>query len=241
MRRALLTGVMAALLAAPPRAQAAEPAPLSAASATWLRDTVRPLGARTSLAIVLGGAALGAACTSFEDADASARALQGAPWDRLSDVGNAYGELPVISSTAVLLYAAGRWSGHAPLRDAGFDAMRALCVSGAAVGVLKLSVKRTRPDGGRHSFPSGHTAAAMAMAPVITRHLGWRFGVPAHALALMAGMGRIEDRRHHLSDVVWGGTIGLTAGLAARQPRRGTPTSVGLLLDEDRIGCVLHF
>ncbi len=235
--------ILLALGLAPGVAAAADPAPpsLTAASAAWLRDTARPLGSRSTLALVLTGAALGAACTSFEDADASARALQRAPWDRLSDVGNAYGELPVITGTAVLLYAAGRWSGHGPLRDAGFDAMRALGVSGATVGVLKMSVKRARPDGGRHSFPSGHSAAAFAMAPVITEHLGWRFGVPAYGLAVMTGVGRIEDRRHHLSDVVWGGTIGLAAGLAESRPRRGTSTSLGLLLNEDRIGCVLHF
>jgi membrane-associated phospholipid phosphatase len=119
--------------------------------------------------------------------------------------------------------------------------MRALAVTGAAVGTLKLVVKRDRPDGGRHSFPSGHAAASMAMAPVITRHLGWRFGLPAYALAAFTGMGRIQERRHHLSDVVWGASIGLAAGIAESQPRPGSALSFEPLLTGDRIGCELHF
>ena len=219
---------------------AASSAPLAPARA-WLADTWRPLPTPRSLAILATGAALGAACTGFEDADASARALEHGPLHALGTFGNAYGELPVISGTALLLYGAGRWSGHTALRETGFDAMRALAVTGATVGVLKVVVKRERPDGGRHSFPSGHAAATMALAPVVTRHLGWRFGAPAYALALFTGMGRIQDRRHHLSDVVWGSTLGLTAGIAASQPRSTTSLSYEPFVSGDRIGCALHF
>jgi len=218
---------------------------LTSAARTWLLDAVRPVATRRSLAIVLSGAVAGAACTGFEDAEAYATGLDRSPWNELGGIGNAYGEAPGVAGVALLLYAAGRWGHRDALRDAGFHSMRALCVSAATVGVLKLTVERERPNGEPHSFPSGHAAVTTALAPVLTRHLGWRVGVPAYSLAALSCFGRIEDRRHHLSDVVWGATIGLTVGLAeSATPGRGgdaASASFSPYVSARRIGCSLRF
>ncbi len=240
-RPMLIPFLLATQLAFTATSSAPAPAPTMDAARAWIADTWRPLPTRRSLAILCTGAALGIASHQVEDAEASARALADSPLHGPARIGNAYGEIPVVTGTALLFYGAGIASGREDLRTTGFEGVRALVVSGAVVGGLKLAVKRTRPDGGRHSFPSGHAAATMALAPVITRHLGWRLGGPAYGLAVLSGIGRIQERRHHLSDVVWGATIGLAAGVAESQPRRGDRVSFEPFLDGDRIGCAIHF
>ena len=49
---------------------------------------------------------------------------------------------------------------------------------------LKYAVKKRRPDGSdNHSFPSAHTSMAFVDASFVMRRYGWKFGVPAYALA----------------------------------------------------------
>jgi membrane-associated phospholipid phosphatase len=85
-------------------------------------------------------------------------------------------------------------------------------LSSAVVWAIKPTVNATRPDGGRYSFPSGHTAAAFSVAPVIARHLGCKAGLAAYTVASLTGLARMEDRRHYLSDVLFGAAIGIAAG-----------------------------
>jgi membrane-associated phospholipid phosphatase len=77
---------------------------------------------------------------------------------------------------------------------------------------LKVAVGAKRPDGGPYSFPSGHTATAFAAAPIVARRLGPVAGCAAYALAGLTGLARIEDRRHHVEDVLVGAAIGIIAG-----------------------------
>lgn len=195
-----------------------------------VRDSAEPLLTRRTLAIVSTGAALAALATTFEDPAATARALDRAPWDPPADIGNVYGNGLLLSTGAVALWTGGAWSGDVNLRDAGFDAVRSLGVTFAAVAALKLALRRTRPDGGAYSFPSGHSAGAFAVAPVLARHFGRRVAVPAYVLAVMTGMGRLEDRRHYLSDVVFGAALGTAAGLAysSAGSTTGKPVSMSL-------------
>jgi membrane-associated phospholipid phosphatase len=51
-----------------------------------------------------------------------------------------------------------------------------------------------------------------ATASVLHGEYGWRVGLPAYAIASWVGASRIEKRRHYLSDVVAGATIGILAG-----------------------------
>ena len=54
---------------------------------------------------------------------------------------------------------------------------------------LKYAIDSERPDGGGHSFPSGHTAAAFAGASFIARRYGWRLGLPAYGAASFVAFG----------------------------------------------------
>lgn len=102
--------------------------------------------------------------------------------------------------------------------------------AGLAAGGLKLLAGRTRPmfcnllindagatfvswlplygDGHTHqSFPSAHTATAVAFALMLSRlypHGRWLFCTAA----LLVGVQRIQCGAHFLSDVVWGAAAG---------------------------------
>jgi hypothetical protein len=119
------------------------------------------------------------------------------------------------------LAAYGRLRGATGATELARDLALAWALAGGTTGVLKVTVNRTRPGGGDHSFPSGHTATAFCAAPVLSGRFGWRVGVPAYLVASAVALGRMEDRRHYLSDVVAGAAIGIAAGtwVASRRTR----------------------
>ena len=66
------------------------------------------------------------------------------------------------------------------------------------------------------SFPSGHTAAAVAFASGVSRVMP-AAGAPLHALAALVGYSRVHTGVHYPGDVVAGAVIGAAiAGLTAR-------------------------
>ena len=93
--------------------------------------------------------------------------------------------------------------------------------------MLKRSLTRARPDSAivgfealaanpdQFSFPSGHTAAAMAVAVAFA---GEPFGLGPLALLLGVGIGlsRVYLGAHYPLDVAAGGILGVFGGLAAR-------------------------
>ena len=64
------------------------------------------------------------------------------------------------------------------------------------------------------SFPSGHTAAAFAVATVITRRYHTHRWVPfvAYGVAGAIGFSRVSLSAHFLSDVFFGGALGYSVG-----------------------------
>ncbi|HKW42197.1 MAG TPA: phosphatase PAP2 family protein [Gemmatimonadales bacterium] len=107
----------------------------------------------------------------------------------------------------------------------GLTALLANAGSHLLVQVLKRAVARARPcdAGGRplalvdlpdaHSFPSGHAAAATAVA--VTVALGHPVIAPvALPLAATVAYSRVALRVHHISDVLAGATLGLAGAIA---------------------------
>ena len=112
--------------------------------------------------------------------------------------------LPAVAVLATALHRDG---------EGGREFARAFLSTMAVVYGLKATVDRRRPDGGLHSFPSGHTASAAAGAAFLERRYGWRYGVPAYAAAAFVGYSRVEARRHFTSDVLVGGALGIGANV----------------------------
>ena len=73
---------------------------------------------------------------------------------------------------------------------------------------LKYSINKKRPNGGKHSFPSGHTSAAFQGASFIHKRYGLKYAIPAYLGATFVGYSRVDCDAHYTSDVIAGAVIG---------------------------------
>lgn len=84
---------------------------------------------------------------------------------------------------------------------------------------LKHIVLKPRPDGSDNlSFPSGHTTLAFSGASFIQKRYGWKYGIPAYALASYVGYTRIQAQKHDGWDVLAGATIGIGTSYIFTKP-----------------------
>lgn len=167
--------------------------------------------ARTALILSLGGLAALWAHDEDDPAD-MVRVLDQAHWDVPADVGNVYGSGWVIGGASLVVFSVGKIGGHEKAAALGGDMCESLLLTGVVSTTVKYAVNRQRPSGGGLSFPSGHTAAAFCLVPVLGHHLGWKVAVPAMIIAGATAAGRMEDMHHFLSDVVFGAAVGLACG-----------------------------
>jgi membrane-associated phospholipid phosphatase len=79
----------------------------------------------------------------------------------------------------------------------------------ATTYLLKYTVKKKRPNGGGHSFPSGHTASAFSGASFIHAKYGLKYGLLAYAGATFVGYSRLHANAHWREDVYAGAIIGI--------------------------------
>ena len=113
-------------------------------------------------------------------------------------------------------------------RSVGLATLLGNALSHALVQVLKRTVQRSRPCDAAgaplalvelpdpFSFPSGHAAAAFAVAVPIA--LAWPTLAPlALALGGYVGYSRVALRVHHLTDVLAGVALGAAGALVAMQ------------------------
>lgn len=152
--------------------------------------------------------------------DGAVKALGAAA--ELSDQEPLYAAAAGVLITAVVMRDGPTWR-------TGTRILAAHMLATALRGVVKAMVDRTRPDAaarrgdyvlreGRrqdsdfNSFPSGHTAGAVAVAMAVGRdHPGARWS--AFALASLTGAAQIVRSRHYVTDVVAGAAIGIAAEL----------------------------
>jgi len=80
---------------------------------------------------------------------------------------------------------------------------------------LKRTLEITRPNGGEHSFPSGHTATAFFGAHLLAKssfvqEKPW-IGYVGYGLASSTALLRLANNEHWLSDVLVGAGIGIAS------------------------------
>jgi undecaprenyl-diphosphatase len=109
-------------------------------------------------------------------------------------------------------------------RRLGLAMLLANAASHLAVQILKRLVQRPRPcDAAGHplalvplpdpfSFPSGHSAAATALAVTLAFAYGW-LAVPALLLAAGVATTRVSLRAHHVGDVLAGVCLGVAGAI----------------------------
>ena len=84
-----------------------------------------------------------------------------------------------------------------------------LLTAGVTYG-LKFSINKQRPDmSNDNSFPSGHTSTVFHSAGYIHRRYGFKYSIPAYALAGFTAASRIDSKKHDILDVLAGAAIGL--------------------------------
>ncbi len=132
-------------------------------------------------------------------------------------------------------YAFGRLGGNEGVADVGLHAGAALVTAEAATYLVKFLAGRARPgrepgdafdfallrgtDYEYQSFPSGHTAAAFAVASALTSEAGirvpgdqWWIGTLLYSAAALSGASRLYDNEHWASDVLAAAAIGTFSG-----------------------------
>jgi membrane-associated phospholipid phosphatase len=139
--------------------------------------------------------------------------VTGDGWDKVFAVGAVLGNTGTLLAASLTVYTVGRATDNKKVSHMGSDLLQAIGVSEAIVQSLKYATQRERPDGSdSHSFPSGHAADTFAFATALERHLGWKGAVPAYLFSSYVAMSRLNDNRHHLSDVAFGSAVGIIAG-----------------------------
>lgn len=84
---------------------------------------------------------------------------------------------------------------------------------------LKYGINKSRPyNNGERAFPSGHTSTTFQSAAYIQKRYGWKFGIPAYALAGFTGYSRMNAPMHDGWDVLAGALIGIGSSYLFTSP-----------------------
>jgi membrane-associated phospholipid phosphatase len=165
-------------------------------------------------ALILVGAGAAAAIVHPFDTRMTRRVSSSPAFEHAFDGGQIIGGTLVQVGGSMATFALGRALGKPRVTTIGADLVRAQLVNAVFTQGLKLTVNRQRPDGDPFSLPSGHSSGTFASATVLQRHLGWKVGVPAYAVAAYVAGSRLQEQRHYASDVILGAGIGIVAGRA---------------------------
>ncbi|MCX5682377.1 MAG: phosphatase PAP2 family protein, partial [Planctomycetota bacterium] len=90
--------------------------------------------------------------------------------------------------------------------------IEALAINDITTGVLQASVNQHDPRGVKYGWPSGHTSSSFTVASVLHEYYGWQVGVPAYLASGCIAATRVGDRKHNVSDVIFGAGLGIVIG-----------------------------
>lgn len=191
-----------------------------------------PLAAqRTSIGwdrLAVGALALGLT-TTFDATVARVLAGSHSGVERFTGQFTRFGEVGVIVPVIGGLTLVGLLAGRPELTRLAGQSTAAIAAVAISVTALKHLVGRTRPYddlrlsgsawspfSGETAWPSGHTAAAFAVATTLADAIDRKLPrIGLYGLALATGFSRMTASKHWFSDVVAGAAIGVTAGKLA--------------------------
>ena len=138
------------------------------------------------------------------------------------------GDQPQMRTLCAAVIAAGLAGGNVRLARAGAKMLAAHTIATAAKNFVKNRIDRTRPRsrqdridahklriGGNHdkeetSFPSGHTAGAVAVARAFVREYP-EYAAPAYAAAVAIALAQVPRCAHYPSDIGAGTAVALAS------------------------------
>lgn len=133
--------------------------------------------------------------------------------------GKYMGNFAVLAAGTLATYGIGAWAGTPGVTALAADLLRSQALALGLTYGLKYAVQRPRPDGtSDDSFPSGHASETFAVASVLTKYYGWKGALPGYSWASYVAVSRLNQKRHFLSDVVFGAGLGLGVGWSGARP-----------------------
>jgi membrane-associated phospholipid phosphatase len=172
----------------------------------------------------IGAAAYGLA--TIPEQNLERHFARGDVWGAWANPGKYIGHPIAVGGAAVSLFALGRKSHDARFRSFSYSLLQGMILAAPFTYILKPATHRLRPNELDHmAFPSGHSVDTFLFATVISEHYGWKAGIPAYAVAAYVSATRLEERKHHLTDVAGGAAIGVLAGRTVSRRIHGGRTS----------------
>jgi membrane-associated phospholipid phosphatase len=187
----------------------------------WTRPTLIPL--------LVGGATT---ASGFLLDDEAIRFFDRHPMRAYANVGRVLGTGVVATGVSTAILGVGRYANGDRFRAATYDMSQAVVVNFLYTLAVKEAVRRQRPDASdKSSFPSGHASNAFACATVWAEQYGLKGAIPGYLAAGLVAGSRLALKKHHLSDVVGGATLGYIVGKSvarwdakpSRKPIPGQP------------------
>jgi membrane-associated phospholipid phosphatase len=156
-----------------------------------------------------------------------ARHNSGTGADHVASIVRHVGQPEVYATVTLGVLATGLISGRPDIARSGGRLALSLALAGATTEMGKVAFGRPRPEqsldadgyspfSGQASMPSGHTAAAFALATSLADdlHRPWAT-VGLYGVATAVGWSRINDNRHWFTDVAAGALLGTTSAKLA--------------------------
>ncbi len=99
-------------------------------------------------------------------------------------------------------------------------------VTNIGIEALKRTFNVTRPDGGKLSFPSGHSGDAFVGAGYLHMRYGFKWAAPAYLAAGFVAHSRVYAKRHRYIDVITGAAIAIATSYFTVKPYKNMNVSV---------------
>ncbi|MEO8592622.1 MAG: phosphatase PAP2 family protein [Candidatus Solibacter sp.] len=183
---------------------------------------------KQSIAPLVAGTAMTAIATAPEQ-QLERHFSRGEMWGMWSDPGKYIGNALTLSGASAALFGISRKSKDRKFRSLSYSLVQGMIMTPAITEPMKYGFHRLRPDGQDHrGFPSGHAVQSFMFATVVAEHYGWKAAIPSYLIAAYVSSTRMEERKHHLTDVAAGSAIGFLVGqTVSRRMRSEKPSRFG--------------
>jgi membrane-associated phospholipid phosphatase len=185
---------------------------------------------------VIGGAAT--ALATIPEQQIEQHFAPGDVWGAWSTPGSYIGNPVILAGVSTALFTASRKTENRKFRSLSYSLLQGTIMTAGIVQTTKAGFQRLRPnEDDTHAFPSGHAADTFMYATVFTAHYGWKAAIPGYAIATYVSATRLEERKHHLTDVTAGATIGYLVGqTVSRRILKGEKSRFGFQFRRSRSG-----